>query len=116
MIRVKRVYEPYEASDGPRFLVDRLWPRGVTKNGLHLEAWLKELAPSNELRRWFCHDPDRWEEFCRRYHAELDSNGSMWTPLAKMAENRDITLLFAARDTEHNNATVLKAYLERRMA
>lgn len=116
MIRVKRVYEPYEPSDGPRFLVDRLWPRGIKKEALHLDAWLKELAPSNELRQWFGHDPGRWEDFCRRYHAELDGNRSAWSPLAKVAGNQDITLLFGAHDTEHNNATALKTYLERHLA
>ncbi|NJD90709.1 MAG: DUF488 family protein [Geobacter sp.] len=112
MIRVKRVYEPCETGDGPRFLVDRLWPRGMNKEALHLEAWLKELAPSNELRLWFGHDAGKWEEFCRLYHAELDGNKSAWSRLAELAENRDITLLFAAHDTEHNNAVALRAYLE----
>jgi uncharacterized protein YeaO (DUF488 family) len=116
MIRVKRVYEPCEAGDGTRFLVDRLWPRGINKEALHLEAWLKELAPSNELRRWFGHDAGKWEEFCRRYHAELDGNKSDWSRLAKLAETQDITLLFAAHDTEHNNAVALRAYLESRLA
>lgn len=116
MILVKRVYESYEPSDGPRFLVDRLWPRGVKKEELHLEAWLKDLAPSNELRQWFGHDPDKWEEFCRRYHNELDGNRGAWSPLVEMAGIRAITLLFGAHDTEHNNAVALRAYLERHLA
>ena len=116
MIRVKRVYEPYEPSDGPRFLVDRLWPRGMKKEVLHLTDWLKDLAPSNELRQWFGHDPGKWEEFCRRYHKELDGNRGAWSLLVEMAGTRGITLLFAAHDTEHNNATALRAYLERQLA
>lgn len=116
MILVKRVYEPYEPSDGPRFLVDRLWPRGIKKEELHLEVWLKDLAPSNDLRQWFGHDPDRWEEFCRRYHHELDCSKDVWSPLVEMAESQDITLLFGAHDTEHNNAIALKVYLERQLA
>jgi len=115
MIRVKRVYETFEVSDGRRFLVDRLWPRGIRKEDLHLDAWLKELAPSNDLRQWFGHDPARWEEFCRRYNEELDGNRSAWSPLAEMAETQNITLLFGAHDTEHNNATALRAYLERQL-
>ncbi|MDD2501664.1 MAG: DUF488 domain-containing protein [Geobacter sp.] len=115
MIRVKRVYDSFEASDGSRFLVDRLWPRGIKKEELHLEAWLKELAPSNDLRQWFGHDPARWEEFCRRYHAELDGKRNVWSPLVAMAETQDVTLLFGAHDTEHNNATALREYLERQL-
>lgn len=116
MIRVKRVYEPCEPSDGPRFLVDRLWPRGIKKEALHLDAWLKDLAPSNELRQWFGHDPGKWEEFCHRYNEELNGNRSAWSPLVEIAGTRDITLLFGAHDMEHNNATALRAYLEGQLA
>jgi uncharacterized protein YeaO (DUF488 family) len=112
VIRIKRVYEPHAKEDGARFLVDRLWPRAVKKEALQLAAWCKEVAPSNELRRWFSHDPDKWKEFQRRYRAELTANRSVCQPLLQAAEQGDITLLFSAHDTEHNNAVVLKAYLD----
>lgn len=111
MIRIKRVYGQNETYDGFRFLVDRLWPRGLKKENLPLDGWLKEVAPSNELRRWFEHDPARWEEFCRRYGAELEANRHVWLPLLDMARNQDITLLYSARDNEHNNAVVLRSFL-----
>jgi len=112
MIRVKRVYDAPEPEDGARFLVDRLWPRGVKREALQLEGWLKELAPSDELRRWFGHDPARWEAFQRRYFAELDARPEVWEPLLEAARRGNLTLLYAARDAEHNNAVALKAYLE----
>ena len=113
MIRVKRVYEPHEPDDGPRFLVDRLWPRGMKKEALHLDGWLKDAAPSDALRRWFGHDPSRWEEFCRRYDAELESNSEAWRPLLDTARMRDITLLYSAHDVEHNNAVAIRSFLEK---
>jgi uncharacterized protein YeaO (DUF488 family) len=112
MIRIKRVYDPSAEEDGARFLVDRLWPRAVKKEALHMAAWYKEVAPSNELRRWFSHDPHKWKEFQRRYRAELTPSRAAWQPLLEAAEQGDITLLYSAHDTEHNNAVVLKAYLE----
>lgn len=112
MIRVKRVYEPAARSDGARFLVDRLWPRAVKKEGFHLTAWLKDLAPSDGLRKWFGHDPKRWAEFRHRYRAELDGNPEAWRPLLEAARKGTVTLLFSARDEEHNNAVALRAYLE----
>jgi uncharacterized protein YeaO (DUF488 family) len=112
MIRIKRVYDPPAKEDGARFLVDRLWPRGMKKEALHVAAWYKEVAPSNELRRWFIHDPAKWKEFQRRYQAELTANREAWQPLLDAAEKGDITLLYGAHDTEHNNAVALKAYLE----
>lgn len=112
MIRVKRVYEPHEPDDGKRFLVERLWPRGVRKEALALDGWLKDVAPSDALRRWFGHDPARWGEFRRRYTAELDARPAAWQPLLEAAEDGPVTLLFSARDTEHNNAVALRAYLE----
>jgi uncharacterized protein YeaO (DUF488 family) len=115
MIRIKRAYDPPAKEDGARFLVDRLWPRAVKKEALHMAAWYKEVAPSNELRRWFSHDPDKWKEFQRRYRTELTANRAAWQPLLNAAEEGDITLLFSAHDTEHNNAVVLKAYLEERL-
>lgn len=112
MIRVKRVYEPAASRDGARFLVDRLWPRGVRKEGLRLTGWLKEIAPSAGLRNWFGHDPERWNEFRRRYGSELDRHPEAWRPLLDAAQKGTVTLLFAARDQEHNNAVALKSYLE----
>lgn len=115
MLRVKRVYDPQEPGDGLRFLVDRLWPRGVKRETLGLEGWLKELAPSDGLRHWFGHDPARWDEFCRRYHDELAANAAAWHPLLEMAKTRTVTLLFAAHDEERNNAVALRLFLEERM-
>ncbi|MFQ5693265.1 MAG: DUF488 domain-containing protein [Nitrospinota bacterium] len=113
MIRVRRVYEEArEPGPGPRFLVDRLWPRGVRKEALALDAWLKDAAPSGELRRWSGHDPAKWEEFRRRYFAELDARPEAWAPLLEAARRGDVTLLFAARDADRNNAVALKAYLD----
>ncbi len=116
MIRLKRAYDKPDSSDGPRFLVDHLWPRGLTKSKLKLKGWLKDVAPSSELRKWFGHDPAKWKEFYRRYFAELDKNRDAWEPLAEAARDREITLVFAARDLEHNNAVALKKYLEKRRA
>jgi len=115
MIRIKRVYDAPAKEDGARFLVERLWPRGMKKESLHMTAWYKEVAPSNELRRWFSHDPDKWKDFQRRYRAELTANRAAWEPLLNAAEQGDITLLYSAHDTEHNNAVVLEAYLEERL-
>jgi uncharacterized protein YeaO (DUF488 family) len=114
MIRVKRVYEPPEPGDGTRILVERLWPRGVRKDELALDAWLKEVAPSAELRRWFGHDPARWEEFQRRYAAELSAQPDACELIQSAADNGVVTLVFSARDERHNSAGALKSYLERR--
>jgi uncharacterized protein YeaO (DUF488 family) len=116
MIRIKRAYDPPAKEDGARFLVDRLWPRGMKKEALPMAAWYKEVAPSNELRHWFGHDPDKWKEFQRRYRTELMAHGTAWQPLLDAAKQGDITLLYSAHDTEHNNAVALKAYLEERLA
>jgi uncharacterized protein YeaO (DUF488 family) len=115
MIFIKRAYEPAEASDGPRFLVDRLWPRGRDKKALRLEAWVKDVAPSQELRTWFAHDPEKWKEFQRRYLAELEAERESWKPLLDAARKRNITLVYGARDSEHNNAVALRAYLTRKL-
>ncbi len=114
MIKVKRVYEPSEAGDGTRFLVERLWPRGMKKESLHMEAWLKDVAPSDSLRRWFGHDPEKWNEFQDRYFAELDSKPDSVKPIAEAAHGGNVTLLYSAQDTEHNNAVALKEYLSKR--
>ena len=115
MIHLKRVYDPVDPGDGPRFLVDRIWPRGMRKDALKMDAWNKDVAPSPELRRWFGHDPARWQEFKSRYSSELDGNHEAWQPLLLAARQGDITLIYSARDVEHNNAVVLKAYLEKRI-
>lgn len=112
MIRVQRVYDTQRRSGGSRYLVERLWPRGMKKESLPMDGWLKDVAPSNELRRWFGHDPDKWSEFQRRYQAELDVHPEAWQPLLEAAKHGDLTLYYSARDTEHNNALVLKHYLD----
>ncbi len=112
MIKVKRVYDPVEPDDGKRFLVERLWPRGIRKETLAMEGWLKEVAPSDRLRRWFGHDPKKWEEFRRRYFAELEARPEAWRPLLEAARAGNVTLLFSARDTAHNNAMALREFLE----
>jgi len=115
MLKTKRVYESATKSDGVRFLVERLWPRGIKKEELKMKAWLKDAAPSPELRKWFAHDPDKWPEFKKRYRAELRSNSETWKPILEAAKRGDVTLLYSARDTEHNSALLLKAYLEKHM-
>ncbi len=115
MIRVKRAYDAPAASDGARFLVDHLWPRGLKKEALRVKAWVKEVSPSNELRQWFGHDPAKWKEFERRYFAELGQKPETWERLLQAAREEDITLVFSARDAEHNNAVALKSYLEKRL-
>ncbi|GAB1470849.1 hypothetical protein MASR2M66_17270 [Chloroflexota bacterium] len=115
MLKVKRVYEAAEKSDGVRFLVERLWPRGMKKEKLKMTAWVKEAAPSADLRRWFDHDPLKWAEFQKRYRAELKSNPNAWKPILEAAEQGDVTLLYSAHDTEHNNALTLLSFLEKRL-
>ncbi|MDR7440302.1 MAG: DUF488 domain-containing protein [Armatimonadota bacterium] len=112
MIRVKRVYDPVEPEDGKRYLVDRLWPRGLRKEALRIDGWLREVAPSDKLRRWFGHDPAKWEEFKRRYFAELESRPETWRPLWEAARRGNVTLLYSARDSLHNNAVALQEFLE----
>ena len=111
-LKVKRIYEPADQADGYRVLVDRLWPRGLDKASAALDEWAKEIAPSTALRRWFNHEPARWEPFRHRYASELDTTAPFWRPLAAKAAHHPVTLLFAARDEEHNGAVALKAYLE----
>jgi uncharacterized protein YeaO (DUF488 family) len=115
LLKTKRVYEPAEASDGTRFLVDRLWPRGIKKEELEMTAWLKDVAPSPALRKWFSHDPAKWDEFQRGYQAELESNPEAWQPILEAAKQGDVTLLYSARDTEHNSAVLLRVFLEEQM-
>lgn len=114
-IKIKRIYEPPEPSDGLRILVDRLWPRGIAKDKAAVDEWLKEIAPSNELRTWFGHQPERWTEFQRRYRAELRTpeHRARLDRLRAMASKHTVTLLYAAKDEEHNNARALAAILKR---
>ncbi|HET7411639.1 MAG TPA: DUF488 domain-containing protein [Pararhizobium sp.] len=107
-LKIKRAYDPPEHSDGKRVLVDRLWPRGVSKDELKLDYWWKELAPSAELRRWFGHDPERWEEFSKRYREELAARPEDLDRLRGLSADRPVTLVYAAKDEDHNNAVVLK--------
>ena len=115
MLKTKRVYESAKKADGVRFLVDRLWPRGIKKEELKMKAWLKDVAPSPELRKWFGHDPDKWREFQKRYRAELKSNPEAWKPILEAAKDGNVTLLYSARDTEHNSALLLKEFLEKKV-
>jgi uncharacterized protein YeaO (DUF488 family) len=112
MIQIKRVYDPPVKEDGKRFLVERLWPRGMKKDAIHIDAWCKEAAPSDGLRRWFSHDPTKWKEFQRRYRDELVNNSGACQSLLGAAKQGNITLLYSAHDTKHNSAIVLKSYLE----
>jgi uncharacterized protein YeaO (DUF488 family) len=112
-LRLKRVYEPAARRDGARVLVDRLWPRGLTKKKAAVDHWMKEVAPSPRLRKWFGHDPDRWAEFKRRYKAELRQHKDMLADIRKLTKQGTVTLLFGARDEEHNDAVVLAEVLTR---
>lgn len=115
MLKIKRVYEDVQASDGVRFLVERLWPRGIKKEKLQMEAWLKDVAPSPGLRSWFAHDVKKWAEFQKRYSAELKSNRNAWQPILEAAKHGNVTLLYSARDTEHNSALLLKSFLDKHL-
>jgi uncharacterized protein YeaO (DUF488 family) len=112
MIQVKRVREPASQQDGKRFLVERLWPRGVKKQDLKMDGWIKEAAPSTDLRKWFNHDPAKWTEFQRRYRVELEHHPEALQPVLDAAANGNVTLLFSSRDPLHNNVVALKAFLE----
>lgn len=113
-VRVKRAYRAARQSDGARILVDRLWPRGLSKDRLRLTDWLKDIAPSDELRHWFGHDPARWQGFCERYAQELDGKSDLVAALRARAAEGMVTLIYAAKDEEHNNAVALKGYLDAR--
>lgn len=120
MIKVKRVYDPPQRGDGKRFLVERLWPRGMKKEALEMDEWLKEVAPSTELRKWFGHEPERWSGFKSRYRKELREQEHGGEPnglatLHQAARRGNITLLYSAKDTEHNGALVLRDFLEARL-
>lgn len=111
VILVKRVYEEAEELDGVRILVDRLWPRGVKKEAAAIDDWAKELAPTDELRKWFAHDPAKWQAFEKKYTAELSKNKMLEEFITNHKKGKKITLLYAAKDQDHNNAQVLKKYL-----
>ena len=112
MIQLERAYDAESSQDGTRFLVERLWPRGVKKSALKIESWLKDVAPSTKLRKWFSHDPAKWEEFRRRYFAELNANPDAWQPLLVVARHGKLTLVYSSHDTEHNNAVALQEFLQ----
>jgi uncharacterized protein YeaO (DUF488 family) len=113
MIKLKRAYEAASDDDGVRILVERLWPRGISKEKAKIDEWLKELSPSPELRKWFGHDPERWKEFQKRYRKELDQHQEMAKDLKRRARGKTITFVYAARDEEHNSALLLKEYLSK---
>lgn len=113
-LKIKRVYEPTEKTDGTRILIDRLWPRGLSKTTAHVDLWLKDIAPSTDLRKWFGHDPDKWMEFKKRYRAELKKNAEPVALLKKEIRKGSVTLVYGAKDEEHNDAVVLQEYLGRR--
>ena len=112
-LQVKRVYEEPEPGDGLRILVDRVWPRGVSKEAAAVQRWLREIAPSTELRKWFGHAPERWPEFRRRYFRELEEHGELVEDLRALARAGTVTLIYSARDTEHNQAVALREFLQR---
>jgi uncharacterized protein YeaO (DUF488 family) len=114
MIRTKRIYEPADDDDGFRVLIDRMWPRGVSKADGRIDEWLQEVAPSASLRKWFKHDPAKWVQFKQRYWTELADQAEAIALLDEMRRTKGVTLLYAARDEEHNNAVALREYLERR--
>jgi uncharacterized protein YeaO (DUF488 family) len=115
MLKLKRAYDPPAREDGRRFLVERLWPRGVKKSALRLDAWLKDVAPSTELRKWFSHDPRKWLEFQKRYRSELTQHPEAWDPIAHAARQGTVTLIYGARDPQRNSAAVLRDYLKKKL-
>ena len=114
-IDLKRAYDPPAKSDGRRILVDRVWPRGIARHDLQIDAWLKDLAPSTKLRKWFGHDPTKWDEFKERYALELEQRSEPLGELVEKARGGHVTLIFSAKDTQHNNAVALREHLERRL-
>jgi uncharacterized protein YeaO (DUF488 family) len=114
MIKLKRAYDVVSRADGRRLLVERLWPRGVSKAKLKVHAWPKEVGPSTELRKWFNHDPKKWTEFRRRYFRELRSHPETWQPILSSARRGTVTLVYSSHDTQHNNAVALQQYLRKK--
>jgi uncharacterized protein YeaO (DUF488 family) len=115
MIQLKRAYDKASDGDGERFLVDRLWPRGVNKSALAVAAWLKDASPSTELRKWYSHDPAKWSEFRKRYFAELQARPEAWQPLVEAAHKGTITLVYSSRERERSNAVALKEFVEQKV-
>ncbi len=115
-IQVKRIYEPVSAADGCRILVDRLWPRGIKKEDAHIDRWMKEIAPSTALRKWFHHQPEKWDQFRSKYFDELKRSPSLEEFLSFIHEHKTVTLLFAARDVEHNHALALREFINKHSA
>ena len=111
-IKVKRIYEPYLETDGYRVLVDRLWPRGIKKEEARIDKWLKDISPSTQLRKWFDHDPAKWQQFLMKYHGELNNTDILNELRTEMHKHKTITLLYAAKDEEHNNAVALLKFLK----
>lgn len=111
-IRIKRIYEPVEAKDGSRVLIDRLWPRGIKKENAHIDQWMKPVAPSTELRKWFAHDPAKWESFQKKYKAELKKTSALDELITYIKKYKKVTLLYAAKDEQHNHAVVLQELLQ----
>jgi uncharacterized protein YeaO (DUF488 family) len=114
MIQLQRAYDRPGSDDGTRLLVERLWPRGVKKTSLKIDDWVKDAAPSTELRKWFSHDPAKWNEFRRRYFAELKANPEAWKPILEAAHGK-VTLIYSSHDMEHNNAVALKEFIEHQL-
>jgi len=115
MVRLERAYDKAGRGGGKRYLVERLWPRGVKKTALRMDAWLKDAAPSTELRKWFGHEPKKWKEFQRRYRKELDGNPEAVNEILEAARKGDVTLIYSAHDEEHNNAVALKQYVDEKL-
>ncbi len=115
MIQIKRVYEPASGSDDRRVLVDRLWPRGLSKSIAKIDLWVRDIAPSNELRKWYGHDPEKWSEFKQRYYAELEANPEAVEALLEYLGNGNVTLVYSSREERLNNAVALKEYVEVRL-
>lgn len=114
MMHIKRVYDESDKADGTRYLIERLWPRGVRKDSLPIAGWLKEVGPSTGLRKWFSHDPAKWDEFRRRYFAELKENPEAWQPIVEAERKGPVTLVYSSHDPEHNNAVALQEFLKHR--
>ena len=112
MVTLKRAYDPVAATDGKRLLVERLWPRGLSKDRLKLDGWIREVAPTTELRKWFRHDPTKWRQFRIRYFRQLDSQPESWQSIVSLARRGTVTLVYSSHDEEHNNAVALREYLQ----
>lgn len=115
MFKLKRAYDPISKADGTRILVERLWPRGLSKAKVQVDEWDKEVGPSTDLRKWFSHDPEKWPEFRRRYFRELDTRPETWRPILSKGRRGTVTLVYSSHDAEHNNAVALRDYLQRKI-